>query len=243
MTLTVRLDCLFLVAQAGGVTITEPRTRRTQAQRTAATQRALLDAAVEALAELGYAGATTTEIARRAGVSRGAQLHHYPTKHDLVSAALDHVFAQSEAEFRRRFSERPLEERTQAGAVETLWEVCQGPEQLAVLELLTAARPDAELAPLAREVLQRFQAGVVATYCEVLPGAAEDPFVAQRVLLALAVLQAASLHQHLGLADEAASLMGTLTVLADLVPLLTDADGGIATSARPAEAIAAALLS
>ena len=221
--------------------MTAPAPRRTQAERTATTRLALLDATIEALAELGYVGASTTEIARRAGVSRGAQLHHFPTKHDLVSAALDHGFARSEAEFRRRFSARPPSERTQAGAVETLWETCKDPGQMAVLELLTAARTDPELAPLARDILQRFQAGVVATYCEVLPDAAADPFVTQRVLLALGVLQAASLHHHLGLIDEAERLIGTLTVLADLVPLLADPDGTLATADRPAQAIAAAL--
>lgn len=192
--------------------------RRTQAERTATTRTALLDAAVAALAELGFAGASTTEIARRAGVSRGAQLHHFPSKLELVSAALDHVFAEREAEFRRRFGELPPGARTQAGAVTVLWEISQGAEQLAVLELLTAARSDADLRPLARQVLERFEAAVSATFAEVLPDVAADPFLAQRVLLALSVIQGAALHHHLGMADEAEQLVGTLAMLADLIP-------------------------
>jgi len=38
-----------------------------------------------------WAGTSTTEIVRRAGVSRGAQVHHYPSKEDLVIAAVEHL--------------------------------------------------------------------------------------------------------------------------------------------------------
>ncbi len=72
----------------------------TQAERTAVTRAKLLDAAAACLAELGYGRTSSTEICRRAGVSRGAQLHHFPTKADLVSAALDHVFERRVDEFR-----------------------------------------------------------------------------------------------------------------------------------------------
>ena len=51
----------------------------------------LLEATVELLVEKGYAGTSTTLVSERAGVSRGAQLHHFPTKQDLVVAAVQHV--------------------------------------------------------------------------------------------------------------------------------------------------------
>ena len=70
-----------------------PARRRTQEERSAATQTRLLDAAVECLVELGYGATTTTVVAERAGVSRGAQLHHFATRADLVGAAVQHVFA------------------------------------------------------------------------------------------------------------------------------------------------------
>src|SRR5271167_1148497 len=63
-----------------------------QEERSAETRRRLLDATVACLFERGYAGTTTTEIARRAGVSRGAQLHHFPKKDELVVSALEHLF-------------------------------------------------------------------------------------------------------------------------------------------------------
>src|SRR5258707_2996159 len=63
-----------------------------QEERSAETRRRLLDATVACLFDRGYAGTTTTEIASHAGVSRGAQLHHFPRKDELVVSALEHVF-------------------------------------------------------------------------------------------------------------------------------------------------------
>ena len=51
----------------------------------------LMDATVELLVEKGFSGTTTTLVSERAGVSRGAQLHHFPTKNDLVVAAVTHL--------------------------------------------------------------------------------------------------------------------------------------------------------
>ena len=57
-----------------------PRQRRTQAERTTETRRRVLDAAVECLIDRGYAKTTVEEVARRAGVSLGAERHHFPSK-------------------------------------------------------------------------------------------------------------------------------------------------------------------
>jgi AcrR family transcriptional regulator len=69
--------------------------RRTQAQRSEQMRVRILDAAVKLLGTRGYAGFRTAEVAELAGVSRGAQTHHYPTKDALVLAALEHVFRTS----------------------------------------------------------------------------------------------------------------------------------------------------
>ena len=68
----------------------KPR-RRTQEERRTATRGALLDATIDCLIEYGYGGVTTTRVVERAGVSRGAQVHHFPTKAVLVSEALRHL--------------------------------------------------------------------------------------------------------------------------------------------------------
>jgi len=80
------------------VTEAAPRRRRTQDERSSAMRERLLDATIECLVEYGYTGTTVTRIADRAGVTRGAQVHHFRTKDDLVTAAVKHLAGRS-AEF------------------------------------------------------------------------------------------------------------------------------------------------
>lgn len=79
-----------------------PKQRRTQAQRTEDTRRKILDAAVDLLATKGYAGFRTADVADVAGVSRGAQTHHFPSKDDLVVAVVEHVFQRATEQARSR---------------------------------------------------------------------------------------------------------------------------------------------
>lgn len=82
---------------------TAPRkSRRTQAERTEDTRRKILDAAVNLLATRGYAGFRTADVAQVAGVSRGAQTHHFPSKDDLVVAVVEHVFLRASEQARGR---------------------------------------------------------------------------------------------------------------------------------------------
>ncbi len=121
----------------------------------------MLDATVECLHEFGYAGATTTEIARRAGVSRGAQLHHFHRKQDLVVSALEHVFALRLEQFTQAAVELPvgLEARINA-LTDLLWAAFKGPAFYAWLELVVASRTDAPLREAVRLASENFAQGV-----------------------------------------------------------------------------------
>ncbi|MET4198866.1 TetR/AcrR family transcriptional regulator [Bradyrhizobium sp. LA6.12] len=79
-----------------------PPRRRTQAERTAETRLRILKAAANLIRRRGYARFRTAEVASEAGVSRGAQLHHFPTKDELVVATLEYVFEQAQIVSRRR---------------------------------------------------------------------------------------------------------------------------------------------
>src|SRR5512139_2747798 len=93
---------------------------RTQEERRAETRARLLDATTACLADLGWAGLSTTEVARRAGVSRGAQQHHYPTKMVLVAAALEHLVDQLRSDYEQSFAALPDERRNVEGALDLL---------------------------------------------------------------------------------------------------------------------------
>lgn len=79
-----------------------PPPRRTQAERRDDTRRRILDAAVALLGERGYAGLRTADVALAAGVSKGAQTHHFPSKDALVVAVVEHVFHRASAQARSR---------------------------------------------------------------------------------------------------------------------------------------------
>ncbi|AHD22448.1 TetR family transcriptional regulator [Rhodococcus pyridinivorans SB3094] len=135
---------------------TAPNGGRTQAQRTAATRAKLLDAAVDSLVEHGYSGTSTQGIAKRAGVSRGAQLHHFPTKESLVVAAVGHLVDRRLQEI---LETRPDPEH----GFETLMDAFSGPLFAAALELWVAARTDPSLheavIPLERKVSDALRTG------------------------------------------------------------------------------------
>ena len=142
--------------------------RRVQA-RSVVTRVALLDAALESLVERGYAATTTIEIARRAGVSRGAQLHHFPTKAQLLTAAVEHLLERRLAEFRDTFAKvDPGADRLDA-AIDLAWSMFQGPAFAAWVELWIAARTDPELAATVVAMDRRFTDESRAMFLELFP--------------------------------------------------------------------------
>jgi AcrR family transcriptional regulator len=89
--------------------------RRTQAERSETTRKQLLDAATKLIRLKGFGGLRTIEVSSVAGVSRGALMHHFPSKHALVVAVLTYVnevtFAQSTRRAQlARISGDPIEE-------------------------------------------------------------------------------------------------------------------------------------
>lgn len=118
--------------------------RTPQGERTRAMRTRLMEATVECLVEYGWAGTTTTVVSQRAGVSRGAQLHHFPSKKDLVVAAVEHLTERRRHELAGASSSLPQEHRTRA-VLEILCAHFTGPVFLAALELWVAARSDDDL--------------------------------------------------------------------------------------------------
>ena len=78
--------------------------RRTQEQRRKQTRERVLNAALKVLLEQGHGGFTTTRVAAVAGVSRGAQENHFPTRADLIAAAGRHAMDEA-AEHALRMAE------------------------------------------------------------------------------------------------------------------------------------------
>ncbi|MFJ8623111.1 TetR/AcrR family transcriptional regulator [Kitasatospora sp. NPDC093550] len=127
--------------------MTSHATARTpQQDRSRATRARLLAAAVDCLAELGWHGSTVTVVAERAGVSRGAAQHHFPTREDLFTAAVEHVTAERLAAVRAHADELPAAgpDRTRA-VVDMIVRLYTGPLFRAALHLWTAAATEQAL--------------------------------------------------------------------------------------------------
>jgi AcrR family transcriptional regulator len=124
------------------------RVPRTQQQRRDETRGALLDAAVESLIEVGFARTTTLEVQRRANASRGALLHHFPSKTELLVAAVDHLAEMRARELKVLAAGLPTGQSRIDAVLELLWQCFSGTFFQVAMELRTAARTDDELRPV-----------------------------------------------------------------------------------------------
>ena len=180
-------------------TAVEPKQARAQE-----TLRRLLSAAVDELLEGGYAGLSTSGVARRAGVSRGAQQNYFPHKQTLVMEAVRHLGRLQRDEVRSRVDAVPGgRERVQMG-LDALFEAYSGPLFAAAVELSLAARNDPEL----REVMTAEEDATARAMQEVasvifgngFPGTREE---AQRWATALSAIRGLALLKLLGHPAEA----------------------------------------
>jgi AcrR family transcriptional regulator len=130
--------------------------RQPQQERSRATRQALLDAAIASLGELGWGGATVAVVAERAGVSRGAAQHHFPTREALFTAAIDELMTAWIDDLRMHRDELPDGPDRIRAVVERIVEVYTGPLFRAALELWVAAAADPQLreqiAPFERRI-------------------------------------------------------------------------------------------
>lgn len=144
-------------------------TRRSQAERTAQTRRALLDATCEALVDVGFKATTTAEVAHRAGVSIGALQSHFRTKNELLTAAVAHSFDRRIDEFGLLMANLdPASDRLDT-AIDLLWSMFSQSTFTAWHELWVAARTDPALARAVIDIDRQFAAACDRAYAEIFP--------------------------------------------------------------------------
>src|SRR3954453_11370377 len=134
-----------MAASPSSNTTSPGRPRRNQAERSPATRQALLDATLQCLVEDGYANTTTARVAQRAGVSRGAHLHHFQTRAALLAAAADHVTAKRGEHLLAAADALPAGPDRVARGLDLLWDSYANPLYQASLDLWTHGRTDPEL--------------------------------------------------------------------------------------------------
>jgi AcrR family transcriptional regulator len=145
-----------------------------QAEKSAMTRTAILDAAIECFIELGYANTTTAKIADYAGVSRGAMMHHFPSRIDVLKASVEYIHAKRIEEYRALMQniDVPGKEMSHdiiARSVENAWKYVNLPSFIAYQELLFASRTDEELNDILQPVERDFENQFARTVKQVFP--------------------------------------------------------------------------
>ncbi len=140
------------------------------------TRQTILDAAIECFFKLGYANTTSEKIARAAGVSRGAMLHHFSSRAELVRAAVEHLaekrlqlFEQDE----RRIQQSPhslIDE-----GIDGYWRQLQSPLFVVFHELQVAARTDPELYRILVPIIAEFDRKWLELSTRIFPDLARSP--------------------------------------------------------------------
>jgi len=129
----------------------------------------LLEAAIDSLNRHGYASTTTQMIIDIAQVSRGAMLHHYATRMDLIAALIDYLFFRRAQMFQAAESLSETDRRLGIVGVEVLWGNMLSREYEAYFELCAAARTDPDLMAILLPKTQRFEAVIRAESLRIFP--------------------------------------------------------------------------
>jgi len=146
-----------------------------QARKSAATRDQIVDAAIRCIVESSYSKTTTMKIAEKAGLSRGATLHHFPSKMDIIRAAVDYLHQKRLHAFQRSITEIPPGADMVHLAVEAYWAHVNHPIYVAFFELSVAARTDPELREILYPAQLEFDRQWYATARDLFPEWQSDP--------------------------------------------------------------------
>jgi AcrR family transcriptional regulator len=170
-----------------------PAPRRSQAERSATTRDALLEATIACLVQDGYANTTTSRVAERAGVSRGAHLHHFQTRQALLAAAMERLAERRGAELRAAAEKLPEgRERLEQG-LDLLWASYANPLFQAALDLWSHARTDPELRDRLVPVERRLDRQTLEVTRQLFPAIAGGPDFDRLVEMAVSTIRGLAL--------------------------------------------------
>ncbi len=152
-----------------------------QAQKSAMTRDTILDAALDCFITIGYASTTTAKIADKARVSRGAMLHHFPSKTELIQAAVEYLHGKLLYLYAKNIDEAigedeahdlPVDERNRRG-LQGYWNYLSSDFFVAYHELCVAGRTDPELQDILEDSIARFDENVAESSSKLFPEWAE----------------------------------------------------------------------
>lgn len=152
------------------------------------TRTAILQAAIDCFYELGYSKTTTENIAKKASVSRGAMLHHFPTRRELIKATVEYLNQlRLEMFAREEFAAQSGAEHTRVEeGIDVYWKLLNTAPFIVFFELKVVARTDPELAEVVEPALQQFESAWYEAAKDVFPDLAlSEAFVRANYLTQL----------------------------------------------------------
>lgn len=185
-----------------GTTVSTPVSRQPvepKQDRARETRTRLLDAALAELVQHGYGRLTTSGVARRAGVSRGAQQNYFPHKRVLVAEAVHHLSRRQIEELNTRVAQAPLGPDRLHLALDILFELYSGPLFAAMIELSLASHSESEVRAVVATAERAISQAIHETASRVVgPDAARAPQFADRWVMALSTVRGLALLKVLG---------------------------------------------
>jgi AcrR family transcriptional regulator len=176
---------------------TASRPRRTQEQRRSETRAKLLDSTIASLLEVGYSATTTRRVAELAGVSQGAQTHHFPHRVDLVGAAIERLAERRILELRELAADLPASPSARLRALlDLMWADFSSSTFTVFVKLWVAAADDDELYARLVPIERRIARAIVELADEFGGELARAPAFQVRLQLALGTLRGLALSEQ-----------------------------------------------
>lgn len=193
--------------------------RRSQEQRRFETRLKLLDAALAELVEKGYARLTTPEVCARAGLSQGALFKHFPTKQELMVAAVEHLYGGLREEYRLAFRGLNCCSEHLDLAIDRLWEIFNRPETLASFEMQLVSRVEPELNRAFGQILDIHWSEIRKLAAELVPDGTANPRFEVILDLVIVAIQGGAISQ-ITRPDPKGSALRLQFLKSQIIPLL-----------------------
>mgnify|MGYP006078652035 CR=1 FL=1 len=156
--------------------------RRSNVDRSAETKSKLLAAAEACLTELGYAKTTTGRVCERAQVSKGALLHHFETRCNLLSSTLENIYAELTVQFNSDIDDIQFEAERPVKLVHALWRVFDSTRMKPVIELWLASSNDEPLKERVFPVMNAFAENLYPQTLALFPALGEREGAVERLV-------------------------------------------------------------
>lgn len=158
----------------------------------------LLDATLAVIFDEGTARATAEKICKKAGVSRGAQTHHFPTKAKMLVAAIERISRKHDDHMRAEVENLNPGKDPSLAYLDLMWDTFQDQYYVQVgLDMYAQARTDADL----QQAMATFDQNLIENtreFAEQLDGNLLEPELAGELMeLSVFLLRGLALHRGL----------------------------------------------